>query len=50
MAKIKSAVFKVGAMVCSLALLLGVSSAGAACAIAYHQPKVPAGMEKFRKV
>ena len=43
----KSGIFKLGMMVTSLALLLGVSSAGVTCAAWFHQPKVPQGMERF---
>ena len=47
--RIKATVLKMGAMVSSLALMLGVSSAGATCVVWLHQPKMPDGMEKFKK-
>jgi len=40
---------KAGMMIASLALLIGVSSVNSICYIWYHQPKVPAGMERFNK-
>lgn len=33
----------------SLALIIGISSMSQACFLAFNQPKVPQGMEKFRK-
>lgn len=41
--------YGLGSMVCSLALLIGVSSANAACLHWFHQPKVPEGMKKYVK-
>ncbi len=35
--------------IASLALLIGISSMSQACFLAFNQPKVPQGMEKFRK-
>ena len=32
----------------ALALLIGVSSMSQACFLAFNQPKVPQGMDKFR--
>ena len=49
MLKLKAAAFKAATMVSSLALMLGVASAESACIAWVHQPKMPQGMEKFRK-
>ena len=49
MYKIKTAALKMGTMVSSLALMMGVVSAGAMCFAWIHQPKMPQSMEKFRK-
>lgn len=32
----------------ALALLIGISSMSQACFLAFNQPKVPQGMDKFR--
>jgi len=45
----KKAFLRMGTMVSSLALVLGVASFEAACFMFFHQPKVPQGMEKFAK-
>ncbi|MEI6579833.1 MAG: cyclic lactone autoinducer peptide [Eubacteriales bacterium] len=49
MKKFQGALLKWGSLVASLALFVGVSSAQAACCWWFHQPKVPQGMEKFKK-
>jgi cyclic lactone autoinducer peptide len=32
-----------------LAILVGIASVNSACMLWYHQPKVPQGMEKFKR-
>jgi cyclic lactone autoinducer peptide len=49
MRKFQTVAMKMGGVVASLALILGVSSSQMACALWFHQPKVPEGMEKFKK-
>lgn len=49
MNKIKSTVLKVGAPLCAFALSVGVTSIGTTCFGWFHQPKVPTGMNKFKK-
>jgi cyclic lactone autoinducer peptide len=49
MKKIKVAVTLFFTLLTTLALTIGVVSAGAHCAIVFHQPKVPQGMDKFKK-
>ena len=49
MNKVKVTAFKMATMVSSLALMLGVASIEPRCVAWFHQPKVPQGMEKFRK-
>ena len=49
MKKMKAAAFKMATMVSSLALMTGVASAETMCMMWIHQPKMPQGMEKFRK-
>ena len=46
---IKSAFIKIGELISSAALDLGVASIETVCVIMFHQPKVPPGMEKFKK-
>ena len=40
---------KAGWIVASLALMIGASTMNAACMFWFHQPKVPQGMEKFKR-
>jgi len=49
MKKNKAVVMKLGGLLASLALVLGVASTQVACVMVFHQPKVPQGMSKFRK-
>ena len=35
-------------LIASLALLIGISSMSQACFLAFNQPKVPQGLDKFR--
>ena len=49
MRKFKAAILKVGGMLASLALTLGVATEPSACMTWFHQPKVPQGLEKFKK-
>ena len=41
--------FRIGGLIASLALFLGIASSQAACASWYHQPKIPHAMERFKK-
>jgi len=45
----KKFMLKCGSSLASLALVMGVVSITPACHWAFHQPKVPQGMEKFSK-
>lgn len=47
--RLKKFMYGLGSMVCSLVLLIGASSANAACLYWFHQPKVPEGMKKYVK-
>jgi len=38
-----------GMVVTSLALLIGMASVNVACVLWYHQPKIPNGMENFKR-
>jgi len=49
MSNIKKVTFKLGGILASLALILGVASTQAVCMSWYHQPKVPQGMAKYKK-
>lgn len=49
MKKLNSAVVKWAALLASLVLVVGSASMQACCVFWYHQPKVPQGMEKFKK-
>ena len=49
MSGIKAATFKLGGILASLALIFGIASTQAVCMSWYHQPKVPQGMEKYKK-
>jgi len=40
---------KLGGLVASLALIIGVASSQVTCVSIFHQPKVPQGMSKFVK-
>jgi cyclic lactone autoinducer peptide len=40
---------KLGGLVASMALVMGVASSQATCVAWFHQPKVPQGMEKFKR-
>lgn len=45
----KNFIMRVAPMLASLALFIGISSVNAPSYYIYHQPKVPAGLEKFKK-
>lgn len=45
----KSFMLKYGTALSALALFVAVSSVNSACYIFYHQPKVPAAMNRFKK-
>ena len=49
MKKIKSFVLKYATTLSALALLVGAASVNSACYVFYHQPKVPAAMNRFKK-
>jgi len=49
MKKLKILLMVFGGLLASLALSMGVASAHALCVYNFHQPKVPQGMNKFRK-
>ena len=38
-----------GGGIAALALAVGVAAADSACIIWFHQPKVPQGLDKFKK-
>jgi len=41
--------FNIGGLLAAFALAIGVASTQAICIIIFHQPKVPQGMERFKK-
>ncbi len=45
----KKIVMRIAPMLASLVLLVGVSSVNSPSVLIYHQPKVPTGLEKYRK-
>jgi len=47
MKRLKSLLMVAGALLTSVALTIGVASAGAYCMVIFHQPKVPQGMSKY---
>lgn len=49
MRKIKSFFLKYGTALSALALFIGVTSVNSACFTFYHQPQVPAAMNRFKK-
>ena len=49
MGKVKSMFVKMATMISSLAIVAGVTSVDALCVAWFHQPKVPQGMEKFKR-
>ncbi|MDR0914803.1 MAG: cyclic lactone autoinducer peptide [Oscillospiraceae bacterium] len=49
MKKFSSVLLKVSGLVASFALAAGVTTLSSACIFIFHQPKVPTGMEKFKK-
>jgi len=49
MKKLSVVAIRLGGLLASLALVLGVASSNATCVMAFHQPKVPQGMSKFAK-
>lgn len=49
MKKFKSFALKYGSVLSALALFIGAASVNQACLIFYHQPKVPAAMERFKR-
>ena len=40
---------RLASLLASIALFVGITSVNAPSAILYHQPKVPKGLEKYRK-
>ena len=49
MKQVKQAIIKIAGLMASFALVLGVTTATSACSWWYHQPKLPEGMDKFKK-
>jgi len=49
MKKLRTSMKKFGGLFAAFALMLGVASAGAFCMIIFHQPEVPAGINKLIK-
>jgi cyclic lactone autoinducer peptide len=49
MKKVKEFFGRYGAAISAIALAVGVSTVNSACFIFYHQPKVPAAMDRFKK-
>lgn len=45
----KKIVMRIAPMLASLALFVGISSVNSPSMLIYHQPKVPEGLEKYRK-
>lgn len=49
MNKIKGFLLKYGTALSALALIIGAASVNSACFTFYHQPKVPAAMDRFKR-
>lgn len=49
MKKLKGFLAKYGVALSALALLVGTASANTPCVLYYHQPKVPAAMDQYKK-
>ena len=49
MKKIRSFMAKYGVALSAFALLIGTASVNSSCIVFYHQPKVPAAMNQFKK-
>lgn len=49
MKKFKNFMLKYGTSLSALALIIGAASMNSACLVFYHQPKVPAAMNRFKK-
>ena len=47
MRKLSAVLVKIGGLLASVALVMGVASSQALCVAVYHQPKVPQGLGKF---
>jgi cyclic lactone autoinducer peptide len=47
MKKIRFVLIRLGSLLASIALVMGVVSSQAVCIAFYHQPKVPQGMSRF---
>lgn len=45
----KKIVMRIAPMLASLALFVGISSVNSPSVLIFHQPKVPTGLEKYRK-
>lgn len=45
----KKLVMRFAPMLASLALFVGISSVNSPSYVIFHQPKVPVGLEKYRK-
>jgi len=49
MKKMKVLLTVVFSLLASLALTLGMASAGAFCAMIFHQPQIPQGISEYKK-
>ena len=49
MNKLKNFMLKCGTSLSALALIIGAASMNSACLVFYHQPKVPAVMNRFKR-
>lgn len=45
----KKVFMHIASMVASLAIFVGISSVNSPSFVIFHQPKVPTGLEKYRK-
>lgn len=49
MKKLKTIVMKLVSFLPALALITGIVTANSACVSLFHQPKIPQGLNKYRK-
>ncbi|MGI6772988.1 MAG: cyclic lactone autoinducer peptide [Clostridiales bacterium] len=49
MKAMKKIAVKWGALIAAVALAVGTASVNSACVLFLHQPKVPEGMDRFKK-
>lgn len=50
MSNIKSVLVKTGKGLASIAFFAAILSANTTCLFVYHQPKIPAGLERLKKI